>query len=82
MTDSSLASILWLRNPLWSVIGETIVFALIGIALFGIAFWLIVRLSPFSIRHELERDHNTSIAIVIAAVILGIAIIVASAIHG
>jgi uncharacterized membrane protein YjfL (UPF0719 family) len=55
---------------------------MLGIAMFGIAFWLITRLAPFSIRKELEQDHNTSIAIVIAAVIIGIAIIVASAIHG
>ena len=71
-----------LRDQLWSVVADTLIFALIGIALFGLAFWLIVKLSPFSVRKELEQDHNISIAIVIAAVILGIAIIVAAAIHG
>ncbi|HKQ72354.1 MAG TPA: DUF350 domain-containing protein [Blastocatellia bacterium] len=82
MTISLFAVILLLRNPIWTVIGETALYALLGIILFGIAFWLIAKLSPFSIRKELEHDHNISIAIVIAAVIVGIAIIVASAIHG
>ena len=79
---SAYATLLLLRDQLWDVIVETALFSLIGIAMFGIAFWLITRLAPFSIRKELEQDHNISIAIVIAAVIIGIAIIVASAIHG
>jgi uncharacterized membrane protein YjfL (UPF0719 family) len=82
MTNSPFATLLLLRNQIWVVIGETVLFSMLGIAMFGIAFWLITRLAPFSIRKELEQDHNTSIAIVIAAVIIGIAIIVASAIHG
>ena len=82
MTNSTFSAHLLLRDQLWAVIGETALFSLLGVAMFGIAFWLITRLAPFSIRKELEQDHNTSIAIVIAAVIIGIAIIVASAIHG
>jgi len=82
MTNSTFSALLLLRNQIWAVIGETALFSLLGVAMFGIAFWLITRLAPFSIRKELEQDHNTSIAIVIAAVIIGIAIIVASAIHG
>jgi putative membrane protein len=82
ITNSTFSALLLLRDQLWAVIGETALFSLLGIAMFGIAFWLITRLAPFSIRKELEQDHNTSIAIVIAAVIIGIAIIVASAIHG
>jgi putative membrane protein len=82
MTDSSFAVILLFQRQVWTVFGETVLFALLGVVMFGIAFWLIARLAPFSIRKELEQDHNTSIAIVIAAVIIGIAIIVASAIHG
>ena len=82
LTNSTFSALLLLRNQLWAVIGETALFSLLGIAMFGVAFWLITRLAPFSIRKELEQDHNTSIAIVIAAVIIGIAIIVASAIHG
>ena len=37
---------------------------------------------PFSMRKEIEDDQNTALAIVIGAVILGLAIIIASTIHG
>jgi uncharacterized membrane protein YjfL (UPF0719 family) len=82
MTNSPVAVILLFQKQVWTVFGETVLFALLGVVMFGLAFWLIAKLSPFSIRKELEQDHNVSIAIVIAAVIIGIAIIVASAIHG
>ncbi len=69
-------------DQLMPLVVTTLVFALIGIVLFALAFWIIVKASPFSVRKELEDDQNTALAVVIGAVILGIAIIVAAAIHG
>jgi putative membrane protein len=59
-----------------------IVFAAIGIVVFLIVFWGIVKVSPFSVRKEIEEDQNTSLAIIIGAVMIGIAIIIAAAING
>ena len=58
------------------------VFSLLGMVLFALAWGIIVKVTPFSIRKEIEVDHNTSLAIILGAVILGLAIIVAAAIHG
>jgi uncharacterized membrane protein YjfL (UPF0719 family) len=58
------------------------VYSGIGVIVFGFAFWLMVKVSPFSIRKELEQDHNTALAIVMASVILGLAHIIAAAIQG
>jgi putative membrane protein len=58
------------------------VFAGIGLAVFALAFFLMVKVTPFSIRKEIEEDHNTAMAIVIGAFILGIALIIAAAIQG
>jgi uncharacterized membrane protein YjfL (UPF0719 family) len=60
----------------------TVAFATLGIALFAIAYWIIAKVTPFSLRKELEEDHNTAMAIVIAAVFLGISIIVGAAVIG
>lgn len=60
----------------------TLVFAVMGIILFALAFWIIGKATPFSIRKEIEDDQNVALAIVIGSVILGIAIIVAAAVHG
>jgi uncharacterized membrane protein YjfL (UPF0719 family) len=60
----------------------TLGYTVFGLLVFGLAFWIIVKVTPFSIRKELEEDQNTALAIVIGAVILGLAIIIASVIHG
>ena len=60
----------------------TLAYTLFGLIVFGVAFWLITKLVPFSMRKEIEDDQNTALAIVIGAVLLGLAIIIASTIHG
>ena len=59
-----------------------VVFAGLGLLLFALMWALIVKLTPFSIRKEIEEDQNTSLAILIGSVFLSIAIILAAAIHG
>jgi uncharacterized membrane protein YjfL (UPF0719 family) len=56
--------------------------ALLGVVVFGVTFWLIVKLTPFSIRKEIEEDHNTALAILVSSVIIGIALIVSAAVSG
>jgi putative membrane protein len=60
----------------------TLAYTVFGIIVFGVAFWLITKLVPFSMRKEIEDDQNTALAILVGAVLLGLAIIIASTIHG
>jgi NADH-quinone oxidoreductase subunit M len=55
---------------------------ILGFAAFALAFFLIAKVAPFSVRKEIEEDQNTALGIVIGSVILGVAIIVAAAIQG
>ena len=55
-----------------NLVVTSLVFSLIGIALFGLAFFIIVKVSPFSTRKEIEEDQNTALAILIGSVIIGI----------
>ena len=85
LLDAKLASTAVFMVPMNQMIDliiETLAFTLIGLVLFAIAFWIIVKVSPFSIRKELEDDQNIALGIVIASVIIGIALIVSAAIHG
>ncbi len=59
-----------------------LIYSLIGIALFGLAFFIIVKVAPFSIRKEIEDDQNTALGIIIGSVIIGIALIISSAVQG
>jgi uncharacterized membrane protein YjfL (UPF0719 family) len=59
-----------------------VIFVAIGLVVFALAFLIVVLVTPFSVKKEIEEDHNTSLAIIIGAVIIGIAMIIAAAIHG
>ena len=69
-------------TDLFNVLLSTVVFTFFGILVFALAYYIIIKATPFSIRKEIEEDHNTAIAIVIGAVILGIALIISAAIQG
>ncbi len=57
----------------------TLIFSVLGLALFALAFWVIVKVLPFSVRKEIEEDQNVALSIIIASMIFGIAIIIAAA---
>ena len=82
MIDS--VAILGLAIPLEGllpVIVTTLVFVVIGLIIFALAFMIIAKATPFSVRKEIEEDQNIALAIVIASVILGSALIIAAAVH-
>jgi uncharacterized membrane protein YjfL (UPF0719 family) len=61
---------------------STAVFAGIGLAVFGIAFWLMTKLAPFSVKKEIEEDQNVALAVIMAGVLIGISLIIAAAVSG
>ncbi len=58
----------------------TVIYVVVGMAVFGAGFWIVNMVCPFSVRKEIEEDQNTSLGIIIGAVIIGLAIIIAAAI--
>ncbi len=63
-----------------SQLPATLVWVVLGLLLFGLSFWAVTRLTPFSVRKEIEDDQNIALAIIIAAIFLGIAYIIGAAI--
>ena len=61
---------------------ESFVYSGLGLLIFAFTFWLIVKISPFSIQKEIEEDQNISLAIIIGSVMIGLSIIIAAAIFG
>ncbi len=60
------------------VILATLVYCLIGAVVFGLAFFVMVKVSPFSMRKELEEDQNVALGILFGSVVIGFAIIIGS----
>lgn len=57
-------------------------FSIVGIIVLGICLLLIEKLTPYSVTKELIDEHNTALAMVIAAIILGVSLIIAASILG
>lgn len=60
---------------------SSILWALLGLLLFALAFWVMGKVTPFSLRKEIEEDQNVALAIIMASVVIGISIIIMAAIH-
>ena len=68
----------WLRPA--AFLGS-ILYALIGVVIFWLCFWLIDKVTPADLWAEIVEKQNPALAMVVAAMCLGISIIVAAAIH-
>ena len=60
----------------------SIIYALIGVLMFWGSFILIDKLTPYKLWEEIVEKQNVALALVVAAMALGISVIVAAAIHG
>jgi uncharacterized membrane protein YjfL (UPF0719 family) len=82
LTDSmAILSLVIPLEGLLPIVVTTLVFVLLGLIVFALVFVIIAKASPFSVRKEIEDDQNIALAIVIGSVILGSALIIASAVH-
>ena len=60
----------------------SVIYALLGVIVFWVAFIVIDKLTPYNLWEELVEKQNMALGMVVAAMSLGISLIVAAAIHG
>ncbi len=63
------------------VILSSLLFAIIGVVIFWLCFLIIDKLTPYDLWNEIVEKQNVALGLVVAAMSLGICIIVAAAIH-
>ena len=65
--------------PLWRLMLDAALFGLCGIVLLIIGYYLWELITPYNLRREIHENRNTAVAIVVAAFIMGMAIVIAAA---
>jgi putative membrane protein len=65
----------------WIPMVAALAYATIGLVIFGLAFIVVDRLTPYHLWKEIVDEKNTALAIVVGAVAVGISIIVSAAIR-
>jgi uncharacterized membrane protein YjfL (UPF0719 family) len=68
----------WLKP---AVVLGSVLYAVIGVLIFWISFIIIDKITPYDLWLEIVEKQNKALAMVVAAMSLGICIIVAAAIH-
>ena len=70
-------------NPIVPIanIVSALVFTVLGILIFIIAFVVMDKVTPYHLWKEIVQDHNMALAILVGAMSIGICIIIAAAIH-
>ena len=69
----------WLRP---GVFFGSMLFALIGVAVFWLCFVIVDKLTPYDLWGEIVEKQNVALAIVVGAMCFAIGLIVAAAVHG
>ena len=58
----------------------SVVYTVLGLAVFAAAFVIFEKITPFSIWKEIEEDQNVALAIMFGAIVIGLAMIISAAI--
>jgi uncharacterized membrane protein YjfL (UPF0719 family) len=59
---------------------STVIYSFLGVGIFGLAYAIIEKFCPFSVKKEISQDHNVALGIIIGAVMIGLALIISAAI--
>ena len=60
----------------------SILYAMIGVAVFWLSFVIIDKLTPYNLWEEIVEKQNMALSVVVGAMALGVSIIVAAAVYG
>jgi putative membrane protein len=63
-------------------IGSSILFALIGLGIYILGFIVLDKLTPYALWKEICEKQNVALAVLVGSSAIGIALIIAAAIHG
>jgi putative membrane protein len=61
---------------------DSLFYSVLGTVILLASFYAIEKVLPFSMRKEIAEDQNTSLGIILGAFIIGLSMIISSAIRG
>jgi putative membrane protein len=68
-------------NVDFHALANALVYSVLGILIFVLAFLLIDKMTPYHLWKEIVEDKNVALAILIGALSIGMCIIIAAAVH-
>jgi putative membrane protein len=72
----------FMNSANWGPVVNSIVFSLIGVLIYVIGFIVLDKVTPYHLWREINEKQNVALAILVGSIAIGLALIVAAAIHG
>jgi uncharacterized membrane protein YjfL (UPF0719 family) len=70
----------WLSQHARGVL-DSVLYSVVGTLVLLLSFWFIEKVLPFSMRKEIAEDHNVALGIILGAFVIGLSLIVSTAIR-
>jgi putative membrane protein len=70
------------NTAILSTVGSSILFALIGLVIYIIGFIVLDKITPYQLWREICEKQNVALSILVGSGAIGLALIIAAAIHG
>jgi putative membrane protein len=70
----------WLVQHIRPIV-DSLLYSVVGSLILLGAFWIIQMILPFSMKKEIEEDQNVSLGIILGAFIIGLSLIISTAIR-
>lgn len=71
-----------MNSATWGPIVNSIIFSLIGVLIYVVGFIVLDKVTPYHLWREINEKQNVALAILVGSIAIGLALIVAAAIHG
>lgn len=70
-----------MRSLQWAALLNASLYALLGLLIYALSLVVLARVTPFDLRREIVEQKNVALALLVGLVALGLAMIVAVAVH-
>jgi uncharacterized membrane protein YjfL (UPF0719 family) len=61
---------------------SALTYSVLGLVLFSLVWFVVLKITPFSVQKEIEEDQNIALGIILGALIIGISMIISAAVQG
>ena len=70
-------------NPAnWGPVVSSVVFSAVGVAIYVVGFFVLDKVTPYHLWREICEKQNVALSILVGSMAIGLALIIAAAIHG
>jgi putative membrane protein len=82
-TEASITNEVRRMNPgNWGPLANSVLFSAVGVVFYVVGFFVLDKVTPYNLWREICEKQNVALSILVGSMAIGLALIIAAAIHG